>query len=125
MGCKARSDCALREHPANVINPQADALHRRTAPNNLLFSRLASDMPITVTFRNRSGAYRGVMWIDLNGRPVQHANPDPGETYTINTDMTHPWISTDGRGNCIEMFMPQPGASTFDITAPNRNSGPE
>jgi len=84
-----------------------------------------SDVPVTVTFRNNSGAYRGIMWIDFNGRPVEYANLNPGETFTINTYMTHPWMFTDGPGNCLEMFMPQPGISVFEISAPNRNFGPE
>ena len=49
----------------------------------------------------------------------------PAWTFTINTYMTHPWMFTDGPGNCIEMFMPQPGVTRFAITAPNRNFGPE
>jgi len=84
-----------------------------------------SDVPVTVTFQNQSGAMRGVMWIDFNGRPVEYANLNPGESFSIQTFMTHPWMFTDGPGNCIEMFMPQPGISTFAITAPNRDFGPE
>lgn len=84
-----------------------------------------SDVPVAVTFRNNSGAYRGVLWIDFNGRPIEYANLNPGENFTINTYMTHPWMFTDGPGDCIEMFMPQPGVSRFDITAPNRDFGPE
>ncbi len=84
-----------------------------------------SDVPVTVTFQNQSGATRGVMWIDFNGRPVEYANLAPGQTFTINTFMTHPWMFTDGPGNCIEMFMPQPGVSNFAISAPNRYFGPE
>jgi len=84
-----------------------------------------SDIPVTVTFRNTSGATRGVMWIDFNGRPVEYANLAPGETFQIGTYVTHPWMFTDGPGNCIEMFMPQPGVSAFEISAPNRDFGPE
>jgi hypothetical protein len=84
-----------------------------------------SDVPVTVTFQNQSDGYRGIVWIDFNGRPVEHANLNPGESFTINTYATHPWMFTDGPGNCLEMFMPQPGVSTFNITAPNRDFGPE
>ncbi len=84
-----------------------------------------SDVPVTVTFQNRSGATRGVMWIDFNGRAVEYANLAPGQSFTINTYMTHPWMFTDGPGNCIEMFMPQPGVTRVAIAAPNRDFGPE
>jgi hypothetical protein len=84
-----------------------------------------SDVPVTVTLQNQSDGYRGILWIDFNGQPVEYANLNPGESFTINTYVTHPWMFTDGPGNCLEMFMPQPGISTFNITAPNRDFGPE
>jgi len=75
-----------------------------------------SNTPVTVTFVNKSGAYRGVMWIDFNGRPVTYANLNPGQKYTINTYLTHPWMFTDGPGNCKQMFMPRKGVARFNIT---------
>ncbi len=123
------SDCRDMPRPGQVSGPATTppANDPRWATCDVFRAERSrnSDFPITVTFQNRSGAYRGVMWIDFNGRPVQYANLNPGEIYTINTYMTHPWMFTDGPGNCIEMFMPQPGVSSFDITAPNRNFGPE
>jgi len=104
--------------PANDRRWQTCDVYRGQSSRN-------SDVPVTVTFQNRSGATRGVMWIDFNGRPVEYAHLAPGQTFTINTYMTHPWMFTDGPGNCIEMFMPQPGVTNFAITAPNRNFGPE
>jgi len=65
------------------------------------------------------------MWIDFNGRPVEYVTLAPGQTFTISTYMTHPWMFTDDPGICIEMFMPQPGLRSFAITASNRNFGPE
>jgi len=48
--------------------------------------------PVTVTFVNKSGEYRSVMWIDFKGQPVTYANLNPGQSYTINTYVTHPWM---------------------------------
>ncbi len=84
-----------------------------------------SDIPVTVTFRNRSDGYRGVLWIGFDGVPRDYAGLNPGEEFTINTFVTHPWMFTDGPGNCLEMFMPIQGVPVFDITAPNRDFGPE
>jgi len=80
---------------------------------------LNSDHAVTVTFRNQSDGYRGVMWIGFDGVPVTYANLNPGEEFTINTYLTHPWMFTDGPGNCVEMFMPQLGIPVFAMTAPN------
>ncbi len=84
-----------------------------------------SDIPVNVVFRNLADGYRSVMWIGFDGMPVEYANLNPGETFSVNTYVTHPWMITDGPGNCIEMFMPQPGQTNFDITAPGRDFGPE
>jgi hypothetical protein len=123
------SDCREMPRPGSSSQPvstgQADDPRWATCDVYRGERSRKSDVPVTVTFRNNSGAFRGVMWIDFNGRPVDYANLNAGGTFTINTYMTHPWMFTDGPGNCIEMFMPQPGVSTFDITAPNRNFGPE
>jgi VHL beta domain len=61
-----------------------------------------SNTPLKVTFVNKSGAFRGVMWADFNGKLVPYANLQPGQSYTVNTFATHPWIFTDGPGNCVE-----------------------
>jgi VHL beta domain len=82
-----------------------------------------SDVPVTVTFRNRTQSFRGVMWIDFNGRPVNYANLEPGQKFTVNTFVTHPWMFTDGPGNCAEVFMPKAGVKSFNITAHNPNGG--
>jgi len=84
-----------------------------------------SDTPVTVTFRNRSDGFRAVMWIGFDGIPKDYAGLNPGEEFTINTFLTHPWMFTDGPGNCLEMFMPQLGVPVFNISAPNRDFGPE
>lgn len=82
-----------------------------------------SNTPVTVTFVNKSGEYRSVMWIDFKGSPVSYANLDPGKSYTINTYVTHPWMFTDGPGNCVEMFMPRAGVKKFNITAKSTGRG--
>lgn len=84
-----------------------------------------SDVPVRMTFINRSEGFRAVYWIGFDGQPREYAALNPGERFSIDTYMTHPWMFTDGPGNCIEMFMPQPGVSVFNITAPNRDFGPE
>jgi hypothetical protein len=32
---------------------------------------------------------------------------EPGQKYTVKTFATHPWVFTDGPGNCIEMWVAQ------------------
>jgi hypothetical protein len=81
--------------------------------------------PTAVTFINRSDGYRSVMWLDYSGTPKPYRNLNPGEAYTQETAVGHPWMITDGPGNCLEIYMPVPGGSVFNITAPNQNFGAE
>ncbi|MEM5503211.1 hypothetical protein WNY59_16650 [Ahrensia kielensis] len=93
------------------------------APENQKSRNL--DTPITVTFANKSEGYRSVFWMDFDGKPVNYANLNAGEEFTIQTSLGHPWMFTDGPGNCIEMFQPQLGVNRFEIGAPSPSFGPE
>ena len=84
-----------------------------------------SKTPITVEFVNNSDGYRTVMWIGFDGLPVQYADLNQGASVKQTTYLRHPWMFTDGPGNCIEMFMPQDGITRFEITVPSPAFGPE
>ena len=79
----------------------------------------------TVTFINRTSGSRAILWIDFKGQPIDYAMLDQGQSWTVKTYLTHPWMITDGPGNCLEMFMPKIGVNRFEITKPNRYFGPE
>jgi len=66
----------------------------------------SNGVPIVVTFVNRSGEHRVLDWVDFNGTPVEYAQLADGQSFTVNTLTAHPWMVTDGPGNCIERFMP-------------------
>jgi hypothetical protein len=83
-----------------------------------------SKTPLTVTFVNRTNEHRGVTWINFEGTPVDYAGLNPGETFQINTFLSHPWMFTDGPGNCMEMYLPRAGDSVFEITKPSPGFGP-
>lgn len=82
-----------------------------------------SNTPVTVTFVNHSGEYRSVMWVDSKGGLVDYANLNPGERYRVDTYLTHPWVFTDGPGNCVEMFMPRNGVPVFNLTCKSTGVG--
>lgn len=75
-----------------------------------------SQIPVTVRFVNKSGAHRSVMWIDYKGQPKHYKDLNPGESYSQKTYAGHPWMFTDGPGNCKEMFMPKRSSKRFNIT---------
>ncbi len=74
-----------------------------------------SDRPTKITFINNSGAYRGILWIDFKGHPKDYANLQAGQQITLDTFQSHPWMVTDGPGNCLEIALPRSGPSLVAI----------
>jgi len=112
------------EMPAGgPISPQAEVVSCQEFGT---LKSMDSDTPLTVTFINLSDGYRGVVWIDTNGTPVDKGGLNQGESMTVETFKTHAWMITDGPGNCIEMFVPKnDGNTTFEIKAPSPVFGPD
>ncbi len=74
-----------------------------------------SKTPTKLTFINRSGAMRGILWLDFDGLPKDYANLQDREQVTLDTFMTHPWMVTDGPGNCLRIVFPQSGGSVVEL----------
>jgi hypothetical protein len=83
-----------------------------------------SDTPAKITFVNRSGMYRGILWLDFGGQPKDYANLNDGEEVTLDTFLSHPWMVTDGPGDCIEIVMPHPGTRVVTLTGPGGSAAP-
>ncbi len=75
-----------------------------------------SNAAVSIRFTNRTSSYRSVMWLDDKGSPVHYKDLNPGESYVQQTFAGHPWMFTDGPGNCKEIFIPRRGSRSFDIT---------
>lgn len=80
---------------------------------------------VNVTFVNRTKEYRSLEWLDYDGRPVNYAGLNPGESFSVSTWTTHPWMATDGPGNCMEILLATRDGATIEITRPSPGFGPE
>lgn len=126
--CKTLVASAGPAAPTPATQPTATGTPRQPGSlackgNEQLKSR-ESKVPVTLTFFNRSEGYRGLVWINFQGQPVDFANIDQGKSYRVKTYLSHVWMMTDGPGNCIEMFTPKAGMTRFDITVPSPAFGP-
>lgn len=74
-----------------------------------------SKTPIKLTFINRSGAMRGILWLDFDGQPKDYANLSDRERVTLDTFLTHPWMVTDGPGNCLRIVLPKAGGQVVEL----------
>ncbi len=59
----------------------------------------------TMKFINRSNREIRTYWLDYNGRRVFYKAIPPNGNYTQPTYQTHPWVITDQRDNCIDIFV--------------------
>jgi len=80
---------------------------------------------VAVEFVNRTDEYRVLLWIDFDGTPVEYTQLEAGQSFQVETSSTHPWMVTDGPGNCIEKFMPKPGQSQILISRKSPGFGDE
>ncbi len=97
------------------------------APTCASFGALRSTdggAPATITFINSSNGYRAIMWIDYSGTPQFYGGLNPGESFQQQTVVGHPWMITDGPGNCLEIYLPPPGQSFYTMSVTG-GFGPE
>lgn len=78
-----------------------------------------SERTVTITFVNRADGYRGVVWIDIEGSPIDNTGLNQGESTVVPTFGSHAWMITDDPGNCIEMVVAGDEDSMFEMAAPS------
>jgi len=84
-----------------------------------------SGSPTTITFVNASNAQRGLLWLGYDGHPKDYGNLAPGQSRTQKTFVGHPWMITNGPGDCIEIVMPTQGGSVVRLTATSNEPKPK
>lgn len=110
--------------PAGATQTARDATKVSCSAQGKMRSK-TSNTPTKITFINESGAYRSVMWLDFDGRPKPYADLNAGERVTIETFLTHPWMATDGPGNCIEIVLPRAGSSVATLGTGSQGERPD
>ena len=58
--------------------------------------RSQNGAPTSVTFVNKSGMYRALNWIDFDGRVTSFGGLNPGESKTLSSFVSHPWMIATG-----------------------------
>jgi VHL beta domain len=70
---------------------------------------LESTTPATLEFVNGTLAATVVVsWIDFQGHAQTLATLQPGQSYSPQTFLTHPWKVTAANGACLGLYLPQP-----------------
>ncbi len=66
-----------------------------------------SDVSTKARFANRSVEVVTVYWLDFAGERVRYKTLQPGESYTQQTYLTHPWVVVKESGECHGPFLPR------------------
>ncbi len=105
----------------------ASSAHAADASCNQLFKLKSknSDTATTITFVNGASTMRGIMWLGFDGQPKDYANLQVGESVTLQTFVTHPWMVVTGPGDCLEIVMPVAGGSVVSLFDEGSNAGEE
>lgn len=111
--------------PVTAVATTAGPAQEMSCSQQQSLRSLNSNTPAKITFVNKSGMHRGIMWLDFNGQPKDYAALNPGEQVTLDTYLTHPWMATDGPGDCKQIFMPAGAASVADLTGSGAVSEPK
>lgn len=74
-----------------------------------------SKEPTKITFVNKSATYRALNWIDFKGHQKSYGGMNPGESKTVSTFRTHPWVVATGPGDCIKIYLPAAEPSTVTL----------
>jgi hypothetical protein len=74
-----------------------------------------SDEATKLTFINRSGATRNIVWLDFASNAKSFGRLKNGEQIELDTFLTHPWMVTDSGGACLQIVMPEPGGRVVEL----------
>ena len=62
-----------------------------------------------MTFHNAARGDRQLFWLNFEGQRVHKATLRPGQDFTADTFVGHPWVATDGAANCRAVYFPDSG----------------
>ncbi|HEY4177900.1 MAG TPA: hypothetical protein VGM90_13730 [Kofleriaceae bacterium] len=75
---------------------------------------LVSDTSLNLVFSNHTKGTVTIYWLDFKGERVWYNTLAPGDSYTQQTYVTHPWVIVDSQGRCLDQLVPN-AAGTFDV----------
>ncbi|NWG25318.1 MAG: hypothetical protein HXY30_13055, partial [Pseudorhodoplanes sp.] len=94
---------AAQAQPPSLVPSSARAGQRDCSERKAL--RSAQSIESTkITFVNKSGMYRGIMWIDHRGMLQDYGGVNSGDQVTYDTFRAHAWMIVTGPGDCLQIF---------------------
>jgi hypothetical protein len=122
---------AAQPQPPALVPSSARAGQRECSERNTLRS-VKSVESTKITFVNKSGMYRGIMWVDHQGKLQDFGGVNSGDQVTFDTYRAHPWMIVTGPGDCLQIFTAAAEPAIVELVrlkadgppAPKTTSGP-
>ena len=100
---------------ATIVLPSLSSAQVVSCDLQFNLRSLDSGIPVNIEFVNETEFFHNIDWIDYQGGFVAYNGLNGGESYTQQTYVGHPWMITDGPGNCKAIFIPQGGDTKYII----------
>jgi hypothetical protein len=69
-----------------------------------------------IVFHNATSRTVHLYWINYGGRRESYGSIAPGQTHSQPTYSTHPWVVTDHRGKCLNVYFADAANNAVTIT---------
>lgn len=110
--------------PAKSVQPSSARAAERPCSQRTVMRSEHSREPTKITFVNRSGMYRGILWFDFKGQLKDYGGLNSGEQLTLDTFRTHPWMISTGPGDCLQIFLPAAEPAVVELVRQPADDGP-
>jgi hypothetical protein len=98
---------APREPSRPPPDPEpADAIQRLPCSEERLLRSGPSERSLDIGFVNVGPDPVVMYWLGFDGARVAYARLAPQQAYRQQTYLTHPWLVSSPKGNCLAIFLP-------------------
>jgi von Hippel-Lindau disease tumor supressor len=83
------------------------------------YKSMSGDLSVSVQFRNATGGFVNMYWLDYQGQRRFFNRLQPGSGTAYQTFVTHPWVITDLDDRCVMLYLPTTDANQIvTVTKP-------
>jgi hypothetical protein len=116
-----RGEFLFRAGMSNIVRPPVNDTNSSAAGGVFACKfesgvrSLESRYSTHLVFRNQSLGKVSTWWVNDRGKRVFYSELAPGEEYSQQTYISHPWVIIDDKGRCLELVLPSSDTRTIDI----------
>jgi hypothetical protein len=91
------------------------ALTAVAVPYSPTLKSISSSPQITVRVINKGNEELTLYWVNYSGATISYGTVKAGNTWTVATYGTHPWLIANPRDEIVGIFIPYTAAKDTDI----------